>query len=104
VVAVSFTLAPCVPNPQALDAEGCFYLPLTRFGRHGNIAVTQGAPFKSPLLMAATGTLLKTWEPVSWMIHGRGLGGEVNPISQILKQTVHQGYAPVVPVDMGAQA
>ena len=47
------TLAPCAPDPNALDADHCFYLPVTRFGRHGNLVVTRGAPFKSPLLMAA---------------------------------------------------
>jgi CRISPR-associated protein Csm4 len=98
------TLAPCVPHTGTLDSEGSFYLPLTRFGRHGNLAVIRGAPFKSPLLMAATGALLKSRELVSWVFHGRGLGGVENPISQVLRSTVHQGYAPVVSLDMGASA
>jgi CRISPR-associated protein Csm4 len=95
------TLAPCAPDPYALDADRCFYLPVTRFGRHGNLAVTRGKPFKSPLLLVATGALLKSRKPVSWTIHGSGLGGKTNPISQIIPETVHQGYAPVVPLDIG---
>jgi hypothetical protein len=55
-------------------------------------------------LMAATGALLKSGEPASWTIHGRGLGGRGNPISQVLTDTVHQGYAPVVPLDIGVSA
>jgi CRISPR-associated protein Csm4 len=98
------TLAPCAPEPEALEAEGCFYLPLTRFGRHGNLAVVRGAPFKSPLLLAETGALLKSRARASWSFHGRGLGGAANQISQVLPGTVHQGYAPVVPLDMGGLA
>ncbi len=97
-------LAPCAPDPTVLDAEGCCYLPVTRFGRHGNLAVTLGNPFKSPILLAATGALLKSREPSRWTIHGRGLGGSANPISAVVPDTVHQGYAPVVALTMGASA
>jgi CRISPR-associated protein Csm4 len=94
------TLAPCAPDPALLEADRCSYLPLTRFGRHGNVAVMRGNPFKSPLLMAATGALLRSREPAKWAFHGRGLGGRIDSISGILPQTVHQGYAPVVPLTM----
>jgi CRISPR-associated protein Csm4 len=93
-------LAPCAPDPTVVDAEGCYYLPVTRFGRHGNLAVALGKPFKSPVLMAATGALLKSREPSCWTIHGRGLGGSANPISAVMPETVHQGYAPVLPVGL----
>jgi CRISPR-associated protein Csm4 len=98
------TLAPCAPDPPVLDADRCYYLPVTRFGRHGNFAVTLGKPFKSPLLMAATGALLKSREPGHWMFHGRGLGGSANPISAVMPETVHQGYSPVVPITMGTSS
>jgi CRISPR-associated protein Csm4 len=91
-------LAPCAPDPTMLDAEGCFYLPLTRFGRHGNLAVTSGKPFKSPVLMAASGAFLKSRDEVRWAFHGRGLGGRDAPLSKAIPDTVHQGYAPVIPV------
>jgi CRISPR-associated protein Csm4 len=94
------TLAPCTPDPTTLDAEGCFYLPVTRFGRHGNLAVTSRSPFKSPVLMAATGAFLKSREEVRWAFHGRGLGGREAPLSKAIPDTVHQGYAPVIPVMM----
>jgi CRISPR-associated protein Csm4 len=98
------SLAPCAPNPADLDPGGCCYLPLTRFGRHGNLVVMRGQPFKSPLLMAATGALLKSREPVRWAFHGRGLGGVSNPISEVMRETVHQGFAPVLPLRMGDSA
>jgi CRISPR-associated protein Csm4 len=92
------TLAACAPDPTVLDPRGCYYLPVTRFGRHGNIAVTLGNPFKSPVLLASTGALLKSSEPGHWIFHGRGLGSRNSPISAVLPNTVHQGYAPVVPL------
>jgi CRISPR-associated protein Csm4 len=98
------TLAPCAPNSAQLDAEFCYYLPVTRFGRHGNMAVTLGSPFKSPLLMTATGALLKSLQPSRWAVHGRGVGGSANPISRVLPATVHQGYAPVLPLNVAGSA
>jgi CRISPR-associated protein Csm4 len=92
------TLAPCAPDPTVLDAEDCYYLPITRFGRHGNLAVNLGNPFKSPVLMAGTGALLRSRESIRWTFHGRGLGGRGNPVSAAMPETVHQGYAPVLPV------
>jgi CRISPR-associated protein Csm4 len=95
-------LAPCSPEPESLDPDGCFYLPLTRFGRHGNIAVALGQPFKTPLLMTATGALLRSREQVRWAFHGRGLGGVQSSISEVIPETIHQGYAPVIPLRMAA--
>jgi CRISPR-associated protein Csm4 len=92
------TLAPCQPNPEELVADSCYYTPLTRFGRHGNIAALTAQPFKRPLLMMATGALLKLRVPARWAFHGRGLGGSANPVSNVIPDTVHQGYAPVVPL------
>lgn len=94
------TLAPCQPNPDELVADGCYYAPLTRFGRHGNIAALTAQPFKRPLLMIATGALLKSREPARWAFHGCGLGGSGNPVSSVIPDTVHQGYAPVVPLHL----
>jgi CRISPR-associated protein Csm4 len=93
------TLAPCAPVPDMLDAARCHYQPVTRFGRHGNIGVRLGFPFKRPLLLMKTGALLAAREPVSWIVHGSGLGGRSAPLSFAIPETVHQGYAPVVPLN-----
>jgi CRISPR-associated protein Csm4 len=92
------TLAPCAPVAEALAPNGCFYLPLTRFGRHGSFAAIGRAPFKTPVIMMATGAMLQACEPVRWAVHGRGLGGRNAPLSRTIPETVHQGYAPVVPL------
>lgn len=93
------TLAPCAPDPCALDPARCYYQPLTRFGRHGNLGVRLGKPFKRPVLLLKTGALLTSASPVQWLVHGRGLGGRQEPLSDVIPETVHQGYAPVVPLD-----
>jgi CRISPR-associated protein Csm4 len=98
------TLAPGAPNTELLLAEGCHYLPLTRFGRHGNLAAVQDSPFKQPILMIGTGAVLKAREPAHWVLHGRGLGGKEAPLSKTIPETVHQGYAPVVPFRMECAA
>lgn len=92
------TLAPCAPEPDELDASGCLYTPLTRFGRHGNVAALSGSPYKRPVLLMQRGALLRFNTPGLRTFHGRGLGGSAQPISAAIPQTVHQGYAPLVPI------
>lgn len=98
------TLAPCAPEPAALDTARCYYQPVTRFGRHGSLGVRLGKPFKRPLLLLKTGALLSSRTPVEWLVHGRGLGGRAQPLSDVIPETVHQGYAPVVPLNLELQS
>jgi CRISPR-associated protein Csm4 len=92
------TLAPCAPQGLSWHAQRCYYQVLTRFGRHGDIAVHQnGGVFKNPVLMAATGAILSPKEAN----HTRGFTGQgINGVSKTINATVHQGYAPVYPVEM----
>lgn len=93
------TLAPCAPQGLHWDDARCFYQPFTRFGRHGDIGVHLGNPFKTPVLLAETGAVLK---PVSFELRsftGQGLGGD-GRLSKSLPQTVQQGYAPVVGIKL----
>lgn len=89
------TLAPCAPQILVFDPDRCFYHVFTRFGRHGDIAVHTGKPFKTPILLAQTGAVLtpKTYETRSFI--GRGLGGD-GSLSNAIRETVQQGYTPVV--------
>jgi CRISPR-associated protein Csm4 len=104
----AMTLAPCAPMPDQLDATDCFYQPLSRFGRHGSLSVLTGQPFKRPLLLMRTGAVLALREIASvsgagWpLFHGRGLGGITQPISAAEPATVHQGYAPLLPLALPA--
>jgi CRISPR-associated protein Csm4 len=98
------TLAPCAPCPEELVADDCHFQPLTRFGRHGSLHALGGQPFKRPVLLLRTGALLglRSRDGTAVPLHGRGLGGVAQPLSTALPATVHQGYAPVVPVSVPA--
>lgn len=98
----ALTLAACAPVPAALDSEHCYYHPQTRFGRHGNLAVMTGNPFKRPILTLKTGALLTFRRTSTALFHGSGLGGITQPISTSHPETVHQGYAPLVLINSGA--
>lgn len=100
------TLAPCAPQGLAWDERRCFYQPFTRFGRHGDIGVHLGNPFKTPVLLADTGAVLTlSIGPAGKMENrsfiGQGLGG-TGRLSKArgLEGTVHQGYAPVVGIKL----
>ena len=99
----AMALAPCAFDTEGIDADGCWWLPLTRFGRHGGTAALGGGggPFKRPLMLARTGAVLRWHEPRAALFHGCGLGGAAQPISGVMAATVHQGYAPLVPLRLG---
>lgn len=93
------TLAPCAPQGLGFDPKRSFYQTFTRFGRHGDIGVHLGNPFKTPVLLAKTGAvfspLLRDDKPEERLFIGQGLGGN-GLLSKTIEKTVHQGYAPVV--------
>lgn len=93
------TLAPCAPQGLPWNETQCFYQPFTRFGRHGDVGVHLGKPFKTPVLLADTGAVLMPKSDSALTINqrftGQGLGGN-GQLSKALPTTVHQGYAPVV--------
>ncbi len=91
------TLAPCAPQGLAWREDACFYRPFTRFGRHGDLAVQTGKPFKTPVLLADSGALLAPQGPLDQAWTGQGLGGD-GRLSRSIEATVHQGYAPVLAI------
>jgi CRISPR-associated protein Csm4 len=102
------TLAPCAPQGLAWDAERCFYTVFIRFGRHGDIGVHRGNPFKAPVLLANTGAVLTPKSYDTLPFTGQGLGGmganDEGLLSKAIPQTVHQGYAPVVGIRLPREA
>jgi CRISPR-associated protein Csm4 len=98
----AMALAPCAPAPEEIRPEACWWLPVTRFGRHGATAAlgSGGGPFKKPVLLARTGAVIAWRTPSSAAFHGCGLGGAGQPISGVMPATVHQGYAPLVPINL----
>ncbi|MCS6914964.1 MAG: hypothetical protein RMK29_22010 [Myxococcales bacterium] len=92
-------LAPCAPQGLGYDPARSFYKPFTRYGRHGDVAVHYGNPFKSPILLTAAGAVFAPCGPEAFDrgFVGQGLGGE-GRLSRVLRETVHQGYAPALPI------
>lgn len=93
------TLGPCAPQGQGYCPVRSHWQTVTRFGRHGDVAVQTGQPFKRPVLLAKAGSVF--WPERLDRSHthiGQGLGGAEAPVSHAMPATVHQGYAPVVPI------
>lgn len=101
VIANAFwTLAPCAPQGQGYDGARSHWRVLTRFGRHGNAHALAGNPFKTPVLMATTGAVFTAEGAFATRpFLGQGLGSDAK-LSKTEPATVHQGYAPVLPIGM----
>jgi len=88
------TLSPSVLTPSGREA---FYEPFTRWGKHGDYLANGQNIWKNPILMADTFAFIMTEEKTSFT--GKGLGGD-GSISNVIPQTVHQGYAIGLPVNL----
>lgn len=96
-----WTLAPCSPGSGHFDRSRSYWRVLTRFGRHGNLHALGTNPFKTPILMANTGAVLTVaGEFTLRAFVGAGIGGD-GTLSKVEPGTVHQGYAPVLPLAVG---
>lgn len=92
-------LAPVAPQGLPWKASNCYYEVFTRFGRHGDVAVHTGRPFKNPVLMAQSfAVLTPEGREVSQSFTGQGLTG----LSKAIESTVQQGYSPVLAVQLEA--
>lgn len=95
-----YTLAPSVPEKKAF--KHIFSLPFTRFGKHGATLATSGAPFKNPVIMVDEGAVFFPSDACAdTLIKKRYTGTAVCRVSKIMPQTVVQGYAPVLPIQLG---
>lgn len=93
-------LSRVLPVEKSLNLRMSLYNTSTHFGRHGDL-LAFGQVFKRPLLMMEAGAILVPADGIkrlAWL--GSGAGGIHSPISSQLPETVHQGYAPVLPVQV----
>ncbi len=92
-------LSPCAPQGMGFNADKSYWQLFTRFGRHGSLGAISGQPFKNPVLLVRAGSV---FTPSSFSVKsflGQGLGG-CGELSKAIPQTVHQGYAPVVSLNL----
>ena len=82
----------CASSLEGLVCKELFYEPFTRFGKHG-ASLANKNPFKKPLLLADSGAVVsfETTQNISYI--GKAIKGHSSH-----KETVHQGYAIVVPI------
>jgi CRISPR-associated protein Csm4 len=85
----------CLPHGGGFAAQRSFYQVFTRFGRHGDLAAVTGHPFKKPVLLTRSGGLFTPEKFTKRQWIGQGIGGD-GRLSQVIPETVQQGYAPVV--------
>jgi len=88
------TLSPSVLAKSEAEA---FYQPFTRWGKHGDYLANGINVWKNPVLMADTFACVMTSSDAPHI--GKGLGGD-GSISNIVPQTVHQGYAIGLPINI----
>lgn len=93
-----YTLSPSVPEKGTFDK--LYFTPFVRFGKHGDILVRGGSPFKNPIIMADEGAVLapKERSVFNRPYLGRAIGG----ISKSMPNAVAQGYSIYLPVSMEA--
>ncbi|MBM4285358.1 MAG: hypothetical protein FJ128_08920 [Deltaproteobacteria bacterium] len=89
-----YTLAPCVPAPDALTEA--FFNPCVRYGKHGDRLATSKNPFKAPVVMAAPGAVFVPADAQA--LTRPWFGRAVTGVSLMQRHAVSQGYAPVLPL------
>lgn len=88
-----YTLAPCVPQ-RGVFSDCCFN-PFVRFGKHGDVLVRSGNPFKNPVLMAGEGAVFFPRNSNSF--DKPYIGRALLNTSKAIPQAVVQGYSLYLP-------
>ncbi len=77
---------------QNLQAKNIYYTPITKFGKHGGDLATH-SPFKKPLLMARSGSVVVFDNTKNIQYIGKSISGHSTH-----KETIHQGYSITLPI------
>lgn len=89
------TLASCaLDGLEDVDGDRTFYRCKTHFGRHGDSLAHGGNPFKQPILLGASGSVVSFKSERETLFVGHGIVG----VSKAQPAAVHQGYSPAVPL------
>ena len=78
--------------PEGLVCEKLYYEPFTRFGKKGGDRAHQN-PFKKPLLLADTASVIRFAQPLQSLFVGKAILGHSTH-----SDIVHQGYAIALPI------
>jgi CRISPR-associated protein Csm4 len=92
-----FTLGPCVPARNTTKTA-YYFVPFTRFGRHGDVLAKSSNPFKNPVIMADEGAVFVPSDSTTF--EGPYIGSAVTGTSKAMPASVAQGYSLYIPVRM----
>ena len=91
-----FTLSPSVPEVDLYSHK--YFLPFTRFGRHGDRLAHSSNPFKAPVVMADEGAVFLPRERD--VFFKPYLGRAIHDVSLVQPQAVVQGYSIYLPCEV----
>jgi CRISPR-associated protein Csm4 len=91
-----YTLGPTVPEKGTYSS--CFFAPFVRFGKHGDVLVRSGNPFKNPVIMADEGAIFMTENEE--VFRKPFIGRAVRDVSKANPKSVCQGYSIYLPFRM----
>lgn len=91
-----YTLAPAVPQKNSFKQS--YFRPFVRFGKHGDKLAGGGNPFKNPIVMADEGAVF--FPSYERLFEKPYLGRAVMNLSKAMPETVAQGYAPYLPINL----
>lgn len=90
-----YTLAPSVPEKNTFLQT--YFIPFTRFGKHGDILAKSSNPFKNPVIMADEGAVFIP-ENMETVTKKPYIGTAITDISKAEPNTITQGYSLYIPV------
>jgi CRISPR-associated protein Csm4 len=91
-----FTLSPSVPEANLYHQQ--YFVPFTRFGRHGDRLARSKNPFKVPVVMADEGAV---FVPCEQKVFSRPyLGRAIHDVSLVQFNAVAQGYSIYLPCEV----
>lgn len=95
-----YALSPFVLSEQEQSQlKQIYFQPFTKYGKHGDIYAASKAPFKKPVIMADTASLVSLRAP--FMKERPYIGQGLTDISYVDSKTVAQGYALCLPCKLG---
>lgn len=96
-----YALSPFVLSKEEQQNINRFYFQvITKYGKHGDIKAKSNKPFKKPIIMADTGSIISLKS--SFNKEKPFIGSAVKNISYMDSKTVAQGYALCLPCNFSA--
>lgn len=95
-----YAMSPFILSPlEQQQVKQVYFQPFTKYGKHGDIYAGSAVPFKKPIIMADTASLVSLNRPFS--LDRPYIGQGITGVSYVDEKTVSQGYALCLPCKLG---